>query len=183
MVTRDDVFIALSNSGESDGAARDRPADETPRRQADRADRQTRESSLAQQADVHLYAGAEKEACPLNLAPDREHHRGARDRATPSRWRCMHAQGCSAATNSRARIPAARSAGSLLTHVRDVMRDGATRRACPGTAMFPPRMLEMSRGRMGMTAVIDDGQPGDRYLHRRRPAARAARKAWTCTTP
>src|ERR1700756_336895 len=68
MVTADDVFVAMSNSGESEElmailplikrlgakliAITGRPA-----------------SSLAQLSDVHLNAGVSKEACPLNLAP------------------------------------------------------------------------------------------------------------------
>ncbi|MHA7204290.1 arabinose 5-phosphate isomerase KdsD, partial [Burkholderia pseudomallei] len=68
MVTKDDVFVAISNSGESEElvailplikrlgakliAMTGRPA-----------------SSLATLSDVHLNAGVAKEACPLNLAP------------------------------------------------------------------------------------------------------------------
>ncbi len=68
MVTKDDVFVAISNSGESEElvailplikrlgakliAMTGRPA-----------------SSLAMLSDVHLNAGVAKEACPLNLAP------------------------------------------------------------------------------------------------------------------
>ena len=68
MITRDDVFIALSNSGETGELLAIVPL---IKRQGARliAFTGNAESSLARQADAHLYAGAEKEACPLNLAP------------------------------------------------------------------------------------------------------------------
>lgn len=68
MVTRDDVFIALSNSGESGELLAIVPL---IKRQGARLIALTgnADSSLAREADAHLYAGAEKEACPLNLAP------------------------------------------------------------------------------------------------------------------
>ena len=68
MVTAQDVFIALSNSGRTDELMTIVP-------QVKRvgavliALTGDAESPLAQYADIHLYAGAQKEACPLNLAP------------------------------------------------------------------------------------------------------------------
>jgi arabinose-5-phosphate isomerase len=43
----------------------------------------------------------------------------------------------------------------LLTHVSDVMRTGAELPAVPADASFKQALLEISRGRMGMTAVLD----------------------------
>jgi len=68
MITPDDVVIAISYSGESDEIGRILPV--IKRRGAKviaitgRAD-----STLAREADIHLDARIEKEACPLNLAP------------------------------------------------------------------------------------------------------------------
>jgi arabinose-5-phosphate isomerase len=42
----------------------------------------------------------------------------------------------------------------LLTHVADVMRKGSDMPAVQGNATFKQAVLEMSRGRMGMTAVL-----------------------------
>ncbi len=68
MITRDDVFIALSYSGESDELMTIVPIikrEGTPLIAiSGRA-----ESSLARHADVFLDCHVEKEACPLNLAP------------------------------------------------------------------------------------------------------------------
>ena len=44
----------------------------------------------------------------------------------------------------------------LLTHVRDVMRTGANAPRIGYQSTVLEGMLEMSRGRMGMTAVLDD---------------------------
>src|SRR5450759_5024931 len=68
MVTDDDVFIALSNSGESAELLAIVPL---IKRQGAKLIALTGQpdSTLAREADAHLYAGAEKEACPLNLAP------------------------------------------------------------------------------------------------------------------
>src|SRR5918999_3173924 len=68
MITRDDVFIALSNSGETVEVLAIVPL---LKRQGAKLIALTgnAQSSLAKESDVHLYASAEKEACPLNLAP------------------------------------------------------------------------------------------------------------------
>ena len=68
MITCDDVFIALSNSGESAELLLIVPL--IKRRGAKLIVLTgNRTSSLGVQADVCIYAGAAKEACPLNLAP------------------------------------------------------------------------------------------------------------------
>ena len=68
MVTRDDVFIGLSYSGESSELLAIVPL---LKRQGAKLIAMTGSpaSSLALLANVHLYAGVEMEACPLNLAP------------------------------------------------------------------------------------------------------------------
>src|SRR5690606_9718298 len=68
MVTRDDVFVALSNSGSTDELLTIVPV---VKRQGARLIAITgdRESPLARLADVHLDAAVDREACPLNLAP------------------------------------------------------------------------------------------------------------------
>ncbi|MBL8482751.1 MAG: SIS domain-containing protein, partial [Rhodocyclaceae bacterium] len=68
MIARDDVLIALSNSGESDELLAIVPI---IKRQGGKiiAITGNAASSLAQDADVHLDARVAQEACPLNLAP------------------------------------------------------------------------------------------------------------------
>lgn len=68
MITADDVVIALSNSGESSEIATLIPL--IKRLKAPLISiTGNPDSTLAKAADSHLYAGVEKEACPLDLAP------------------------------------------------------------------------------------------------------------------
>lgn len=64
MVTRDDVFVALSNSGETGELLILIPV---LKRQGAKLVALTGnpDSTLGREADVHLYAGARQEACPL----------------------------------------------------------------------------------------------------------------------
>ena len=68
MIARDDVLIALSNSGESEELLTILPM---LKRQGAHliAITGNANSSLARESDVHLDAHVDKEACPLNLAP------------------------------------------------------------------------------------------------------------------
>lgn len=154
MVTRDDVFIALSNSGESAEILAIVPL---IKRQGARLIALTGNttSTLAQEADAHLYAGAEKEACPLNLAPT------ASTTAALALGDALAVALMSAKGFTEDDFAAAHPGGALgrklLTHVRDVMRTGTNAPRIGHQATLMDGMLEMSRGRMGMTAVLDDG--------------------------
>jgi arabinose-5-phosphate isomerase len=68
MITRDDVLIAISNSGENDELLTIVPL---VKRLGGKliAITGNEASSLAQEADIHLDARVDQEACPLNLAP------------------------------------------------------------------------------------------------------------------
>jgi len=156
MVTRDDVFIALSNSGESDELLSIVPL---LKRQGAKLVAMTGnpQSALAREADVHLYAGAEKEACPLNLAPTAS-TTAALALGDALALALMQARGF-----TRDEFAAAHPGGMLgrrlLTHVRDVMRAGENAPRVAHTATALEGMLEVSRGRMGMTAILDgDGR-------------------------
>ena len=153
MVTRDDVFIALSNSGESAELLAIMPV---IKRQGAKLIAMTGNaaSTLAHEADAHLYAGAEKEACPLNLAPT------ASTTAALALGDALAVALMSAKGFSKDDFAAAHPGGALgrrlLTHVRDVMRTGTNAPRIGQNASVLDGMLEMSRGRMGMTAVLDD---------------------------
>jgi arabinose-5-phosphate isomerase len=153
MVTREDVFIALSNSGESTELLSIVPL--IKRRGAKLIALTGKpQSSLAQQADAHLYAGAEKEACPLNLAPTAS-TTAALAIGDALAVAVMHAKGVSRDEFARSH-PGGTLGRQLLTRVRDVMGDERDAPRVPGTAMLSAAILEMSRGRMGITAVVDD---------------------------
>jgi arabinose-5-phosphate isomerase len=146
------VFIALSNSGESDELLAIIPL---LKRQGAKLVAMTGNphSALAREADVHLYAGAEKEACPLNLAPT------ASTTAALALGDALAVAVMQAKGFTRDEFAASHPGGTLgrklLTHVRDVMRTGGDAPRVAHTATAMDGMLEVSRGRMGMTTVLD----------------------------
>jgi len=155
MVMRDDVFIGLSNSGESAELLAIVPL---LKRQGAKLIALTGnpKSTLAQEADVHLYAGAEKEACPLNLAPTAS-TTAALALGDALAVALMHAKGFTRDEFARSH-PGGALGRKLLTHVRDVMRTGENAPSIDSAATAMDAMLEMSRGRMGMTAILDQNQ-------------------------
>jgi len=154
MVAREDVFIALSHSGESEELLAIIPL---LKRQGAKLIAMTGNpgSTLASEADVHLYAGAEKEACPLNLAPT------ASTTAALALGDALAVALMQEKGFTRDEFAASHPGGSLgrklLTHVRDVMRAGQDAPRVQENVTAMRGILEMSRGRMGMTAVLDDG--------------------------
>jgi arabinose-5-phosphate isomerase len=155
MVTRDDVFLALSNSGETAELLTIIPV---LKRQGAKLVAMTGnpESTLGREADVHLYAGAAQEACPLNLAPTAS-TTAALALGDAVAVALMRARGFTQDEFARAH-PGGTLGRKLLTLVRDVMRSGADAPRIPDTATLTDALLEMSRGRMGMTAVVGDAQ-------------------------
>ena len=156
MVTREDVFIALSNSGESAELLAIVPL---IKRQGAKLIALTGDpaSSLAREADAHLYAGAEKEACPLNLAPTAS-TTAALALGDALALALMQAKGFSRDEFARSH-PGGTLGRKLLTHVRDVMHAGDDAPRVPATATLSDAVLEMSRGRLGMTAILErDGR-------------------------
>ncbi len=152
MVARDDVFIALSNSGESEELLAIVPL---LKRQGAKLVAMTGnpQSALAREADVHLYAGAAKEACPLNLAPTAS-TTAALALGDALAVALMQAKGFTR-DEFAASHPGGMLGRKLLTHVRDVMRTGENAPCVAHTVTAMDGMLEVSRGRMGMTTVVD----------------------------
>ncbi|AGR70677.1 KpsF/GutQ family sugar isomerase [Burkholderia pseudomallei] len=153
MVTKDDVFVAISNSGESEElvailplikrlgakliAMTGRPA-----------------SSLAMLSDVHLNAGVAKEACPLNLAPTAS-TTAALALGDALAVAVLDARGFGSDDFARSH-PGGALGRRLLTYVRDVMRTGDEVPAVPLDATLSDALFQITAKRMGMTAVIDD---------------------------
>lgn len=155
MVTRDDVFVALSNSGESAELLAIVPL---IKRQGAKLIAMTGNSgsTLAQEADVHLYAGADKEACPLNLAPTAS-TTAALALGDALAIVLMQAKGFSRDEFARSH-PGGALGRKLLTHVRDVMRSGDDAPRVADNATLSDAIAEITRGRMGMTAIVDREQ-------------------------
>jgi len=110
-------------------------------------------STLGREADVHLDISVPAEACPLNLAPT------ASTTATLAMGDALAVallkhRGFTEADFARSH-PGGSLGRRLLLHVSDVMRRGADLpRVGPDTALTEG-LLEMSRKRLGLTAVVD----------------------------
>jgi arabinose-5-phosphate isomerase len=158
MITRDDVVLALSNSGETDEILTLVPVIKrlgvplivfTGNAQ----------SALARVASVHLDIGVPAEACPLNLAP------------TASTTAALAVGDALAVTLLKARgfteedfarsHPAGTLGRRLLLHVKDVMRTGAqVPKVAPDTPLADG-LMEVTRKGLGMTGIVDEA---DRVL-------------------
>jgi arabinose-5-phosphate isomerase len=152
MITPEDVLIAISYSGEADELLSIVPL---VKRQGGRLIALTghADSTLAREADVHLDVHVEEEACPLNLAPT------ASTTATLALGDALavallDARGFSASDFARSH-PGGTLGRRLLTHVRDVMRSGAAVPVVGESATLAEALLVMSRGGLGMTAIVD----------------------------
>jgi arabinose-5-phosphate isomerase len=152
MITRDDVLIALSNSGESAELLTIVPL---IKREGAKliAFTGNPDSSLAREADAHLDAGVAQEACPLNLAPTAS-TTAALALGDALAIALLDAKGFGSEDFARSH-PGGSLGRRLLTHVRDVMRAGDAVPAVAESASMRDAILEMSRGRIGMTAVVD----------------------------
>jgi arabinose-5-phosphate isomerase len=156
MVTRGDVVLAISYSGETAElltilplfkrmgagllALTGNPA-----------------STLAREADVHLDISVPAEACPLNLAPT------ASTTATLAMGDALAVallkhRGFTEADFARSH-PGGVLGRRLLLHVSDVMRRGNDLPIVRPETPLTEGLLEMSRKRLGLTAVVDaDGR-------------------------
>ncbi|WP_374317439.1 KpsF/GutQ family sugar-phosphate isomerase [Pseudoxanthomonas kaohsiungensis] len=154
MITDADVVLAISYSGESDEILMLLPA---LRRQGNTVIAMTGrpQSTLAREADVHLDVSVPAEACPLHLAPT------SSTTATLALGDALavallEARGFTADDFARSH-PAGSLGRRLLLHIDDVMHGGDALPRVGAGASVAEALVEMSRKRLGMTAVVDDG--------------------------
>ena len=152
MITGGDVFVALSNSGQTDELLAIVPL---VKRQGAQLIALTGNaaSALARHADVHLYAGARREACPLNLAPTAS-TTAALALGDALAVALLDARGFGSADFARSH-PGGTLGRQLLTLVSDVMRTGDAVPVVPLECSFAAALLEITRKRMGMVAIVD----------------------------
>ena len=152
MVTREDVFVALSNSGETDELLTIVPI---VKRTGAKLIALTGapNSSLAKLADAHLDTSVEKEACPLNLAPTAS-TTAALAMGDALAVALLDARGFKPDDFARSH-PGGSLGRRLLTHVRDVMRSGKDTPKTLENASITEALLEITAKRMGMTVIID----------------------------
>ncbi|MCF7696646.1 KpsF/GutQ family sugar-phosphate isomerase [Mycetohabitans rhizoxinica] len=152
MVTADDVFIGLSNSGESEELIEILPLIKRLGAKLIAVTGRP-ESSLAKLADVHLNARVEKEACPLNLAPTAS-TTAALALGDALAVAVLDARGFSADDFARSH-PGGTLGRRLLTYVRDVMRTGDEVPRVTLCATVRDALFEITAKRLGMTAIVD----------------------------
>jgi arabinose-5-phosphate isomerase len=153
MVTRDDVFVALSNSGETEELLTIVPI---VKRTGAKLIALTGapNSSLAKLADAHLDTSVEKEACPLNLAPT------SSTTATLAMGDALavallDARGFEAEDFIRSH-PGGRLGRKQLMHVSEVMRSFDDTPKISINASLQDALLEMTAKRMGMVITLDE---------------------------
>ena len=154
MITRDDVLIAISNSGENDELLTIVPL---VKRLGGKliAITGNASSSLAREADVHLDGRVAEEACPLNLAPTAS-TTAALALGDALAVALLDARGFSAEDFAHSH-PGGALGRRLLTHVSDVMRPLERVPCVAEGAIMKDALLSMTRGGMGMTAIVGDG--------------------------
>ncbi len=152
MITPEDVVIALSNSGESTELITIVP---TVKRHGTKliAITGAPDSTLALQADVHLNAAVEKEACPLGLAPTSS-TTAALALGDALAVVLLEARGFSAQDFARSH-PGGKLGRRLLVQVSDVMHTGSTLPKVTVDTSLTDALLEMSAKGLGMVAVVD----------------------------
>jgi len=153
MIRAGDVIVALSNSGETTEVIGLLPVIKrigvgliamtgNP------------DSSLARHADVHLDTSVDREACPLGLAPT----------ASTSAQLAMgdalaiallEARGFTTEDFARSH-PGGTLGKRLLLHIADVMHDEADLPTINPGQTISEAIVVMTRGRLGLCAVIDD---------------------------
>jgi arabinose-5-phosphate isomerase len=152
MIDAGDVFIAISYSGGSEELVDIVPL--VKRRGAKLiAITGNANSALARDADVHLDAAVAQEACPHNLAPTAS-TTAALALGDALAVALLDARGFTkddfARSHPRGRLPR-----QALLHVSDVMRKGGELPVVSASAPLQEALREMTRGRIGMTAVRD----------------------------
>ena len=152
MITKNDVVIALSNSGNTAELTTIIPI---LKRFGVPLISMTgdRNSTLANAADINLDVGVSKEACPHDLAP------------TSSTTVALVMGDALAVTMLQARgftaedfalsHPGGSLGKRLLLHVSDIMHTGASIPSVYEDATVSEALLEMSKKGLGMTAIVD----------------------------
>jgi arabinose-5-phosphate isomerase len=155
MLTKGDVVLAISNSGETIELLTILPL--IKRMGAPLiAMTGNANSTLAREADVHLDVSVPAEACPLNLAPT------ASTTATLAMGDALAVallghRGFTKADFARSH-PGGALGRRLLLRVADVMRRGDELPIVRPETPLPEGLLEMSRKRLGLTAVVDENR-------------------------
>jgi arabinose-5-phosphate isomerase len=152
MMAREDVVLALSNSGETDEVLAVLPA---IKRLGVPLILLTGSagSTLARQSDVVLDVGVKEEACPMNLAPTSS-TTAALAMGDALAMALLDVRGVRA-EDYAALHPRGALGWQSLFRVRDLMHVGDALPVVKDTATMKEAIEEMSAKRLGMTTVVD----------------------------
>lgn len=154
MISKGDIILAISNSGQSDEILRLIPFLQENGNTLI-AMTGNPDSSLARNSDYHLNIAVREEACPMSLAPT----------SSTTATLAMGDALAIALVNERgfrkedfARFhPGGTIGRRLVTKVGDVMRSDNLATAAPGTKLSEV-IIEISKARMGVAVILQDGQ-------------------------
>ena len=152
MITDADVVLALSNSGETDELLTIVPV---LRRQGNVLIAATGrpQSTLARLADIHLDVSVPAEACPLGLAPTSS-TTAALVMGDALAIALLEARGFTDEDFARSH-PAGSLGRRLLLRISDIMHNNGDVPRVGPDASLSDAVVEMSRKRLGMTAIVD----------------------------
>jgi len=155
MITAQDVLLCLSNSGSTEELVNIVPL---VKRQGAKLIAMTGnpESRLASYADVHLHVAIDREACPLNLAPSAS-TTAAMALGDALAIAILDARNFSENDFARSH-PGGALGRRLLTRVSDLMHTDDALPVVRVSASLSDAIMEMTRKRLGMTAVIDGNE-------------------------
>ncbi len=112
------------------------------------------DSRIAREADINIDVSVEQEACPLGLAPTAS-TTAALAMGDALAIALLEARGFSAEDFARSH-PGGRLGRRLLLHISDVMHTGDGVPAVAASVRLSDALMEMTRARLGMTAIVDD---------------------------
>lgn len=152
MIKQKDLVLALSNSGETREVIEILPP---LKRLGIKLIAMTGNaaSTLARHADIHLDVSIEKEACTLDLAPTSS-TTVALVMGDALAVALLQTRGFTREDFARSH-PAGQLGRRLLLHISDIMHSGADIPQVSSTATVSETILEITRKRMGMSAVMD----------------------------
>ena len=152
MITKDDVVIAISNSGTTSELLTIVPLlkrEGTPLIAMTSAP----DSTLAHYADIHLDIGVRQEACPLGLAPTTS-TTATLAMGDALAVACLDAKGFNAEDFAHSH-PGGALGRRLLIHVKDVMRTGEAVPSVEDSVTVLDAVREITKKHIGMTAVVN----------------------------
>ena len=153
MITRQDVVLALSNSGETEEIVKILPL-------IKRLDvpfialTGNPDSTLAAFATTHINVGVAQEACPLGLAPTSS-TTAALVMGDALAVSLLEARGFTRDDFALSH-PGGILGKRLLLHVGDIMHTGVEMPLVHKSALVRDALLEMTAKKLGMTAIIED---------------------------